>query len=143
LNAALAAWHVITILSIIHPNFQPIFLPDSISSDKSPFDIGVLIDAVLAEPSYFGATRSEHAQTRQENYHDPIQYLREGRSLGNTYLQSFAKHGIEQFDYTGFIYRMDGENRVPTLQEHYVDAQDGTPLPIWRPMVFFLISRWS
>jgi hypothetical protein len=38
---------------------------------------------------------------------------------------------------------MDGENRVPTLQEHYVDAQDGTPLPIWRPMVFFLISRWS
>ena len=33
------------------------FLPDSISSNKSPFDIGVLIDAVLAESSYFGATR--------------------------------------------------------------------------------------
>ena len=97
------------------------FLPDSISSNKSPFDIGVLIDAVLAESSYFGATRLEHAQTRQENFQDLIQHLREGRSLGNT----------------GFIYRMDGANRVPTLQEHYIDAQDETPLPIWRPMVYF------
>ena len=41
------------------------------------------------------------------------------------------------FDYTGFIYRMDGANRVPTLQEHYIDAQDETPLPIWRPMIYF------
>ena len=112
-------------------------MPDSIGSSNSPFDIGALVDAVLAESSYFGATRTEHAQTRQENYHDLIQHLREGRSLGNTYLQSYAKHGIEQFDYTGFIYRMDDENRVPTLQEHYVDAQDGTPLPIWHPMVYF------
>ena len=80
---------------------------------------------------------AQNMQTRQENYHDLIQHLREGRSLGNTYLQSYAKHGIEQFDYTGFIYRMDGENRVPKLQEHYVDAQDGTPLPIWHPMVYF------
>ena len=80
------------------------FLPDSISSTQSPFDIGVLVDAVLAESSYFGATRSEHAQTRQENFQDLITHLREGRSLGNTYLQSYARHGIEQFDYTGFIY---------------------------------------
>ena len=32
---------------------------------------------------------------------------------------------------------MDGVNRVPTLQEHYIDALDETPLPIWRPMVYF------
>ena len=69
------------------------FLPDSISSTQSPFDIGVLVDAVLAESSYFGATRSEHAQTRQENFQDLITHLREGRSLGNTYLQSYARHG--------------------------------------------------
>ena len=43
-------------------------MPDSISSTQSPFNIGVLVDAVLAESSYFGATRSEHAQTRQENF---------------------------------------------------------------------------
>ena len=113
------------------------FLPDSISSNRSPFDIGVLVDAVLAESSYFGATRSEHAQTRQENFKDLITHLREGRSLGNTYLQSFAKHGIEQFDYTGFIYTMPRENRVPTLKEHYLDVRGETPLPIWRPEVYF------
>ena len=113
------------------------FLPDSIGSSDSPFDIEVLIDAVLAESSYFGATRSEHAQNRQEGYKEPIQHLKEGRTCGNSYLQSFAKHGIENFDYTGFIYRMDGANRVPTLQEHFIDAQDETPLPIWRPMIFF------
>ena len=113
------------------------FLPDSISSTQSPFDIGVLVDAVLAESSYFGATRSEHAQTRQENFQDLITHLREGRSLGNTYLQSYARHGIEQFDYTGFIYSMPDGIRIPTLQEHYIDAQDQTPLPIWRPEAYF------
>jgi hypothetical protein len=30
-----------------------------------------------------------------------------------------------------------GSSTAWTLQEHYVDAQDGTPLPIWRPMVYF------
>ena len=113
------------------------FLPDSISSTQSPFDIGVLVDAVLAESSYFGATRSEHAQTRQENFQDLITHLREGRSLGNTYLQSYARHGIEQFDYTGYIYSMPDGIRIPTLQEHYIDAQDQTPLPIWRPEAYF------
>ena len=113
------------------------FMPDSIGSSDSPFDIGVLIDAVLAESSYFGATRSEHAQNRQEGYQELIQHLKEGRTYGNSYLQNFAKHRIENFDYAGFIYRMDGANRFPTLQEHFIDAQDETPLPIWRPMVFF------
>ena len=97
----------------------------------------MLVDAVLAESSYFGATRLEHEQTRQENFQDLISHLREGRSLGNTYLQSFARHGIEQFDYTGYIYSMPSGTRIPTLQEHYIDAQDLTPLPIWRPEAYF------
>ena len=118
-------------------------LPDSISSSKSPFDIGVLVDAVLAESSFFGATRLEHEQTRKENFQDLISHLREGRSLGNTYLQSFARHGIEQFDYTGYIYSMPSGTRIPTLQEHYIDAQDLTPLPIWRPEVYFKYPEGS
>jgi len=76
------------------------FLPDSIGSSKSPFDIEELVDAVLAESAYFGATRSEHAQNRQDKFSELITHLREGRSMGNTYLQSFARHGIEDFDYT-------------------------------------------
>ena len=113
------------------------FLPDSIGSSKSPFDVGELVDAVLAESAYFGATRSEHSQNRQDKFQDLITHLREGRSLGNTYLQSFARHGIEQFDYTGYIYSMPDGVRIPTLQEHFIDAQDQKPLPIWRPEAYF------
>ena len=57
--------------------------------------------------------------------------------MGNTYLQSFARHGIEDFDYTEYIYDMPFGSRIPTLQEHFVDSQDQTPLPIWRPEAFF------
>ena len=92
---------------------------------------------VLSESAYFGATRSEQAQNRQEGFQELIQHLKEGGNCGNSYLQNFVKHGIEKFDYAGFIYRMDGANCVPTLQEHFLDAQDETPLPIWRPMDFF------
>ena len=113
------------------------FIPDSIGSSKSPFDIEELVDAVLAESSYFGATRREHAQNRQEKFSELITHLREGRSMGNTYLQSFARHGIEDFDYTEYIYEMPFGSRIPTLQQHFVDAQDQTPLPIWRPEAFF------
>ena len=36
-----------------------------------------------------------------------------------------------------YIYSMPDGVRVPTLQEHFIDAQDQTPLPIWRPEVYF------
>ena len=32
---------------------------------------------------------------------------------------------------------MPDGTRIPTLQEHYIDAQDQTPLPIWRPEAYF------
>ena len=70
------------------------FLPDSISSTNSLFDVGVLVGAVLAESSYFGATRNEHSVTRQESFQDLITHLREGRALSKTYLKSFL-HVIE------------------------------------------------
>ena len=113
------------------------FLPDSIGSKDSPFNVGAIIDSVLADSAYFGATRSEQAQTRKENYEDLVCHLKNGQKLGNSYLQSFVKHGIEDYDYTGFIYKLPGGNRVPTLQEHFLDAQDEAALPIWRPEVFF------
>ena len=48
------------------------FMPDSISSTDSPFDVGDIVDSVVAESAYFGATRSGQAQTRQENYDDLV-----------------------------------------------------------------------
>ena len=113
------------------------FMPDSISSVDSPFKVGEIIDSVLAESAYFGATRSEQAQTRQENYEDLIFHLKSGKKLGNSYLQSFVKHGIEDYDFAGFIYKMESGNRVTTLQEHFLEAQDAAALPIWRPEIFF------
>ena len=40
-------------------------------------------------------------------------------------------------DYTGYIYSMPDGIRIPTLQEHHIDAQDQTPLPIWRLEAYF------
>ena len=113
------------------------FLPDSISSSGSPLQIEELIEAVLAESSFFGATRSEHEVNRQEHFQELISHLRDGSAHGNTYLRSFARYGAERFDYTGFIYSLPKGQRVPTLQEHFHDYQDENPLPIWRPEVFF------
>ena len=63
--------------------------------------------------------------------------MKSGKKLGNSYLQSFVKHGIEDYDFAGFIYKVDGGKRVPTLQEHFLEAQDAAALPIWRPEIFF------
>ena len=36
-----------------------------------------------------------------------------------------------------YIYTMPDGIRIPTLQQHFIDAQDQTPLPIWRPEAYF------
>ena len=58
--------HIINYSSEISSEFKP----DSISSIDSPFKVGEIIDSVLAESAYFGATRSEQAQTRQEKHEE-------------------------------------------------------------------------
>ena len=113
------------------------FMPDSISAANSTLNVDEVIDAVLAESSFFGATRSEHEANRETQFKELISCLRDGSAHGNTYLRSFAKYGAERFDFTGFIYSLPKGHRVPTLQEHFYDYQDETPLPIWRPEVFF------
>ena len=113
------------------------FMPDSISAANSTLQIDELIEAVLAESSFFGATRSEHEANRKTQFNDLISCLRDGSAHGNTYLRSFAKYGAERFDFTGFVYSLPKGHRVPTLQEHFYDNQDETPLPIWRPEIFF------
>ena len=113
------------------------FMPDSISAAHSTLKIDELIKTVLAESSFFGATRSEHEANRETQFKELISCLRDGSAHGNSYLRSFAKYGAERFDFTGFIYSLPKGHRVPTLQEHFYDNQDETPLPIWRPEVFF------
>ena len=113
------------------------FMPDSISAANSTLQIDELIESVLAESSFFGATRSEHEANRKTQFQELISCLRDGSAHGNTHLRSFAKYGAERFDFTGFIYSLPKGHRVPSLQEHFYDYQDETPLPIWRPEIFF------
>ena len=111
------------------------FLPESIRAKDSPFDVGEIIDTVLGQSAYFGETRSDHARTRQEKIEDLVEALKRGSKFGNNYFQNFVQHGIEDFPFSDFISLLDGR-RVPTLEEHFLDAQDASALPIWRPEIF-------
>ena len=112
-------------------------MPESISSRDSPFDVGQIIDTVLAQSSFFGATRKEHERTRQENFEDIVEALKHGRKFGSNYFQNFVQYGIEDFPFSDFIYSLPSGNHVLTLEEHFLEAQDATALPIWRPEIFF------
>jgi hypothetical protein len=49
---------------------------------------------------------------------------------------SFIQHGVEDFSLAEFVYRPAENQRVPTLEEHFIQAQEQTnPLPIWRPEI--------
>jgi hypothetical protein len=57
-------------------------MPDSIGSKDSPFDVGKIIDSVLAESAFFGATRSEQERNRQENFDEICEALKRGTKIG-------------------------------------------------------------
>ena len=66
-----------------------------------------------------------------------MEILKTEKRFGNTVLQSFARNGIEDFDFANFVYDLEGDERVPSIETHYVDCQDEKSLPIWRPEIFF------
>jgi hypothetical protein len=125
--------HIINYSSELGANF----MPESISAKDPPFDMGQIIDTVLGQSSFFGATRKEHERTRQENFEDIVEALKHGRKFGNNYFQNFVQYGIEDFPFSDFVYSLPSGNRVPTLEKHFLEAQDATALPIWRPEIFF------
>jgi len=53
-------------------------MPDSIGSNESPFDIGELIDNVLGQTAYFGSSRQEQSENRQEAFEEIFQKLSRG-----------------------------------------------------------------
>jgi hypothetical protein len=95
-----------------------------------------LVEQALYQSAYFGASRHEQDQYRKDAYTEMITHLRRGIRTGNTYFQSFLKNGVEDFPFADFVYEPAASQRVPTLEEHYIEAQDKTsPLPIWRPSI--------
>jgi len=113
------------------------FMPDSIGAEGSTVDIQELLETVLSNASVFGPDRDTQSRTRKENFDDLMEILKTEKRFGNTVLQSFARNGIEDFDFANFVYDLEGDERVPSIETHYVDCQDEKSLPIWRPEIFF------
>lgn len=97
LIAALTAKLVSTWNHIVNysSEFGDQFMPDSIGSKDSPFDIGELIDSVLGQTAFFGANRHEQSENQQEAFEDIFEKLSEGAKVGNTYFQSFMQHRVQ------------------------------------------------
>ena len=75
------------------------FMPDSIGAEGSTVDIQELLDTVLENASVFGPDRDTQSRTRKENFDDLVEILKTEKRFGNTVLQSFARNGIEDFDF--------------------------------------------
>ena len=75
------------------------FMPDSIGAEGSTVDIQELLDTVLENASVFGPDRDTQSRTRKENFDDLMEILKTEKRFGNTVLQSFARNGIEDFDF--------------------------------------------
>ena len=109
------------------------FLPDSIGSADSPFDLVELIKDTLGQSAYFGSQLSEQSDYRREAFDDLIYRS----TVGNYYLKAFLRHSVENYPSTGVAYLLDDGRRIPTLREHFMEFQEiNSALPIWRPDLF-------
>ena len=113
------------------------FLPDSIGSPDSPFDLVELMKDTLGQSAYFGSQPPEQSDHRREAFDDLIYRSKEGEPVGNSYLKAFLRQGVENYPFADFVYLLDDGRRVPTLREHYVEFEEiNVALPIWRPAMF-------
>ena len=99
------------------------FIFDSIGSSKSSFDIGELIDNEIGQTAYFGSSRQEQSENRQEALEEIFQRLSRGSKVGNTYFQSFMQHGVQNVPFADFVYQpaeyQNFKNILSTKLAHY------------------------
>ena len=106
-------------------------MPDSTLQAKAD-----LVYDTLGQEAYFGAHRAEQSDYRRSAFDDLIDKCHEGTKVGNSYLQSFLKHRVEEYPFAEFVYDLPDRRRVPTLREHHIEYQEAdSPLPIWRPPI--------
>lgn len=78
---------------------------------------------------------SEQSDYRMAAFDDLIDKCTKGTKVGNSYLRSFLKQGIEEYKFADFAHTLPGKDAFP-LEEHYSQYQDpDAPLPIWRPPI--------
>jgi hypothetical protein len=58
---------------------------------------------VLGQTAYFGSSRQEQSENRQEAFEEIFQKLSRGSKVGNTYFQSFMQHGVQDFPFADFV----------------------------------------
>ena len=113
-------------------------MPDSIGAKDSTLNIEQLIDDTLYRGAYFGESKSEQSDYRKGQFNDLVYAAEQGTSVsGNSFLKAYLlAQGIEEFAFADYIYLPeDTEDRIPTRYEHFVEMQDYSALPIWRPKV--------
>jgi hypothetical protein len=74
----------------------------------------------LGQEAYFGSQRSGQSDYRKAAFDDLVDKCTEGIKVGNSYLQSFLKHSIEEYKFADLAYTLPGKRRVSTFKEHYI-----------------------
>ena len=72
-------------------------MPDSIAAKDSTFSVANLVFDTLGQEAYLGSYRAEQSDCRRSAFDDLIDKGHEGTKVGNSYLQSFLKHGVEEY----------------------------------------------
>ena len=122
-------------ISCYSSELSDFFTPDSIGAPDSPFDIAELIEETLGRTPYFGESKVEQSDYRKDQYNYLVRSAEQGASVsGNTFLRAYLSQGIEEFAFADYVYfPEETASRIPTLYEHFVQMQDYSALPIWRP----------
>ena len=82
------------------------FVPDSIAAKDSTFGVADLVYDTLGQEAYFGAHRAEQSDYRRSAFDDLIDKCHEGIKVGNSYLQSCLKHGVEEYPFAEFFFEL-------------------------------------
>eukprot|EP00435_Cladocopium_sp_Y103_P017865 s4149_g4.t1 len=120
------------------------FLPDSISSAESCFNLKELFDNVNAESRYFGYDAGEQAAFRKDTIDDLYSRARAGDKVGGKLFTKFLNEGVEEYRRASDYSYVPANGRIPTLIEHYVEQQlHDMPVPIFRPLVMINAGKFE
>ena len=89
------------------------FLPDSIASKDSTIDTTDLVFDTLGQEANIGSHMSEQSDYRMAAFDDLIDKCTKGTKVGNSYLQSFLKQGIEEYKFADFVHTLPGKDAFP------------------------------
>lgn len=77
-------------------------------------DITDLVFDTLGQEAKFGShNMSEQSDYRKAAFDDLIDKCAKGTKVGNSYLQSFLKHGIEEYKFADFLHTLPGKGAFP------------------------------